>query len=140
MYEFVQLYSKNVCNIAYHTIVVKEYYPCVLAIFIVWEVTCFAFKKKIIYTRGVVGLSSIHYPKFKQSHLQRCFHRDNNITFEQGTGCFEFCNDFHSSNQIGFMIIILLRWLATYILRLKFFDLEIAPILSEYIWNMFLYI
>ena len=77
---------------------------------------CFQEKKRI-HTRGVIDLSSIHYPKFKQSHLQRCFHRDNNITFEQGTGCFEFCNDFHSSNQIGFMIIILLRWLATYIYR-----------------------
>ena len=35
MYESVQLYSKNVCNIAYHTIVVKEHYPCVLAILVV---------------------------------------------------------------------------------------------------------
>ena len=51
--------------------------------------------------RGVVDLSSIHYPKFKLVHLQRYFHRDNDITFEQGTGCFEFCNNFDSSNKIG---------------------------------------
>ena len=51
--------------------------------------------------RGVVDLSSIHYPKFKLVHLQRYFHRDNDITFERGTGCFEFCNNSYSSNKIG---------------------------------------
>ena len=101
MYESVQLYSKNVCNIAYHTIVVKEHYPCVLAILVVCEASCFAFKEKRIHTREVIDLSSIHYPKFKQSHLPRYFHRDNNITFEQGTGCSEVYHNFYSSNEIG---------------------------------------
>ena len=66
MYESVQLYSKNVCNIAYHTIVVKEHYPCVLAILVVCEASCFAFKKKRIHTREVIDLSSIHDPRFRK--------------------------------------------------------------------------
>ena len=101
MYESVQLYSKNVCNIAYHTIVVKEHYPCVLAISVVCEASCFAFKKKG-FTQGK-SLTSLLFMILdsEKSHLQRYFHRDNNITFEQGTGCSEFYHNFYSSNEIG---------------------------------------
>ena len=48
------------------TIVVEEHYPCVLAILVVCEASCFAFKEKRIHTREVIDLSSIHDPRFRK--------------------------------------------------------------------------